>query len=302
MATTENTKILNKDYLAEQLYNYHTKYITEGIEIKKQDKINIASNHLTWAENRIGINIDDREAKQNDYIVLKNAENGSLSWKTPITDQANLAANSDLLVTGSAVFNFQGSDNINTLGNITSGTWNAGDIALSNHNLTVNGNGKITVGSFVIENNSSENLQIKYADNSYLTLDTSGKLTTKSIDTENISSTNISSTNISATNIDVSSNGNITAGEASVSDLNVDDIIAINQFEIKQSGNELQIKYVDTEGNTNSCLTINSSGNLNTTQVTATTISTTSFTLNNEVCEFATIEEFDINSIEKNES
>ena len=296
MATTENTKILNKDYLAEQLYNYHTKYITEGIEKKKQDKIKVASNHLTWEKNRLGINIDDSEAKQNDYIVLKNAENGSLSWKTPITDQGVLE-NSDLLVTGKAVFSFEGSANINTLGDITSGTWNAGDIALSNHNLTVNGNGKITVGSFVIEKNSSGNLQIKYADNSYLTLDTSGKLTTKSIDTENISSTNISSTNISATNIDVSSNGNITAGEASVSDLNVDDIIAINQFEIKQSGNELQIKYVDTEGNTNSCLAINSSGNLNTTQVTATTISTTSFILNNEECEFATIYDFDINLI-----
>ena len=297
MATTENTKILNKDYLAEQLYNYHTKYITEGIEKNKQDKIDIASNHLTWVKNRIGININDNGAKENDYIVLKNAGDGSLSWKTPITDQANLAANSDLLVTGSAVFNFQGSDNINTLGAVTTGTWNAGNITLNDHNLTVNGNGKITVGSFVIEKNSSGNLQIKYADNSYLTLDTSGKLTTKSIDTENISSTNISSTNISATNIDVSSNGNITAGEASVSDLNVDDIITINQFKIKQSGNELQIKYVDTEGNTNSCLAINSSGNLNTTQVTATKISTTSFFLKGEECEFATIEEFDINLI-----
>ena len=297
MATTENTKILNKDYLAEQLYNYHTKYITEGIEKNKQDKIYIDSKHLTWADNRLGINIDDSEAKANDYIVLEDVDNGSLSWKTPITNQAELA-NSVSLVTGNAVFSFEGSTNINTLGDITSGTWNAGDIALSNHNLTVNGNGKITVGSFVIEKNSSGNLQIKYADNSYLTLDTSGKLTTKSIDTENISSTNISSTNISATNIDVSSNGNITAGEASVSDLNVDDIIAINQFEIKQSGNELQIKYVDTEGNTNSCLAINSSGNLNTTQVTATKISTTSFILNNEVCEFATIDDFNIDLIE----
>ena len=297
MATTENTKILNKDYLAEQLYNYHTKYITEGIEKNKQDKIYIDSKHLTWADNRLGINIDDSEAKANDYIVLEDVDNGSLSWKTPITNQAELA-NSVSLVTGNAVFSFEGSTNINTLGDITSGTWNAGDIALSNHNLTVNGNGKITVGSFVIEKNSSGNLQIKYADNSYLTLDTSGKLTTKSIDTENISSTNISSTNISATNIDVSSNGNITAGEASVSDLNVDDIIAINQFEIKQSGNELQIKYVDTEGNTNSCLAINSAGNLNTTQVTATKISTTSFILNNEVCEFATIDDFNIDLIE----
>lgn len=297
MATTENKKILNKDYLAEQLYNYHTKYITEGIEKNKQDKIYIDSKHLTWADNRLGINIDDSEAKANDYIVLEDVDNGSLSWKTPITNQAELA-NSVSLVTGNAVFSFEGSTNINTLGDITTGTWNAGDIALSNHKLTVNGNGKITVGSFVIEKNSSGNLQIKYADNSYLTLDTSGKLTTKSIDTENISSTNISSTNISATNIDVSSNGNITAGEASVSDLNVDDIIAINQFEIKQSGNELQIKYVDTKGNTNSCLAINSSGNLNTTQVTATTISTTSFILNNEECEFATIDDFDINLIE----
>ena len=30
MATTENTKILNKDYLAEQLYNYHTKYANKN--------------------------------------------------------------------------------------------------------------------------------------------------------------------------------------------------------------------------------------------------------------------------------
>ena len=291
MATTENTKILNKDYLAEQLYNYHTKYITEGIEIKKQDKINIASNHLTWAENRIGINIDDREAKQNDYIVLKNAENGSLSWKTPITDQANLAANSDLLVTGSAVFNFQGSDNINTLGNITSGTWNAGDIALSNHNLTVNGNGKITVGSFVIEKNSSENLQIKYADNSYLTLDTSGKLTTKSIDAETIS----------ATNIDVSSDdGEITTDKASIYDLNIGNTITItSNFVIEQDNyGNLQIKYAD-----NSYLTLDTSGKLTTKSIDAETISaTTSFFLKGEECEFATIDDFNINSIEQNES
>lgn len=216
MATTENTKILNKDYLAEQLYNYHTKYITEGVEKKKQDKIDIASNHLTWEENKIGINIDDSVAKQNDYIVLKNADDGSLSWKTPITDQVKLA-NSDLLVTGKAVFDFQGSANINTLGTITTGIWRAGDITLSNHNLTVDGNGKITIGSFEINKNSGgEKLQIKYAENSYLTLDTTG--------------------------------------------------------------------------------------NLNTAQVTATTISTAKFVLNNEECEFATINDFDINSIEQNES
>ena len=289
MATTENTKILNKDYLAEQLYNYHTKYITEGVEKKKQDKIDIASNHLTWKENRIGINIDDSVAKQNDYIVLKNAEDGSLSWKTPITDQGDLA-NSDSLVTGKVVFNFEGSTNINTLGTVTAGTWNAGDITLNDHNLTVGGNGKITVGNFVIEQNSYGNLQIKYANNSYLTLDATGGLTTKSIDAETIS----------ATNIDVSSDGGeITTDKASVYDLSIGNTITIsNAFVIeKNDSGKLQIKYAD-----NSYLTLDTTGNLNTAKVTADTISTTNFSLKGEECVFATINDFNINLIEQNES
>lgn len=294
MATTENTKILNKDYLAEQLYNYHTKYITEGVEKKKQDKIDIASNHLTWEENKIGINIDDSVAKQNDYIVLKNADDGSLSWKTPITDQVKLA-NSDLLVTGKAVFDFQGSANINTLGTVMAGTWNAGDITLNGHNLTVGGNGKITVGSFEINKNSDgEKLQIKYTNGSYLTLDTSGKLTTESIDAEAINAETIS-----ATNIGVSSDGIITANKARIYDLNIGNTITItDKFVIEQNDSgKLQIKYAE-----NSYLTLDTTGNLNTAQVTATTISTAKFVLNNEECEFATINDFDINSIEQNES
>ena len=285
MATTENTKILNKDYLAEQLYNYHTKYITEGVEKKKQDKIDIASNHLTWKENRIGINIDDSVAKQNDYIVLKNTGDGSLSWKTPITDQGNLES-SNSLVTGKAVFDFKGSTNINTLGTVTEGTWNAGDITLNDHNLTVGGNGKITVGSFEINQNSNGNLQIKYEDG-YLTLDTSGNLNTKSIDAETIDAETIDAETINATD------------NASIFDLNIYNTITINQFEIEQndSGN-LQIKYAD-----NSYLTLDTSGKLTTKSITAETISaTTSFFLKGEECVFATISDFDINSIEKNES
>ena len=292
MATTENTKILNKDYLAEQLYNYHTKYITEGVEKKKQDKIDIASSHLTWKENRIGINIDDSGAEQNDYIVLESKDNGRLSWRSPITDQRDLAG-SDSLVTGKAVFNFKGSANINTLGTVTAGTWNAGDITLNDHNLTVGGNGKITVGSFEINQNSyeNENLQIKYAENSYLTLDTSGRLTTKSIDVETIS----------ATNIDVlSDNGKITANKASIYDLNIGNTITItSSFVIEQNSyGNLQIKYAE-----NSYLTLDTSGRLTTKSITAESITaTTSFFLKGEECEFATIGDFNINSIEQNES
>ena len=281
MATTENTKILNKDYLAEQLYNYHTKYITEGVEKKKQDKIDIASSHLTWKENRIGINIDDSGAKQNDYIVLESKDNGRLSWRSPITDQGNLA-DSDLLVTGKAVFNFKGSANINTLGTVTTGTWNAGDITLNDHNLTVSGNGKITVGNFEINQSSNGNLQIKYADNSYLTLDTSGNLNTKSIDAETIDAETINATD-----------------NASIFDLNICNTITINQFEIEQndSGN-LQIKYAD-----NSYLTLDTSGKLTTKSITAESITaTTSFFLKGEECVFATIGDFNIGLIEQNES
>ena len=286
MATTENTKILNKDYLAEQLYNYHTKYITEGVEKKKQDKIDIASSHLTWKENRIGINIDDSGAKQNDYIVLESKDNGRLSWRSPITDQGNLA-DSDLLVTGKAVFNFKGSANINTLGTVTTGTWNAGDITLNDHNLTVSGNGKITVGNFEINQSSNGNLQIKYADNSYLTLDTSGNLNTKSIDAETIDAETIDAETINATD------------NASIFDLNICNTITINQFEIEQndSGN-LQIKYAD-----NSYLTLDTSGKLTTKSITAESITaTTSFFLKGEECVFATIGDFNIGLIEQNES
>ena len=280
MATTENTKILNKDYLAEQLYNYHTKYITEGVEKKKQDKIDIASNHLTWKENRIGINIDDSGAKQNDYIVLESKDNGRLSWRSPITDQGNLE-NSDSLVTGKAVFDFKGSTNINTLGTVTEGTWNAGDITLNDHNLTVGGNGKITVGNFEINQSSNRNLQIKYT-NGYLTLDTSGGLTTKSIDTETINAETINAETITADN-------------AGIFDLSIGNTITItSNFVIEQNDSgKLQIKYAD-----NSYLTLDTTGNLNTRSITAESITaTTNFFLKGEECVFATISDFNIDSI-----
>lgn len=41
MASTNNTKILSKDYLAEQLYNYHKKFIIGGVEANKQDNLKL---------------------------------------------------------------------------------------------------------------------------------------------------------------------------------------------------------------------------------------------------------------------
>lgn len=239
MATTNNIKILNKDYLAEQLYNYHKKYVASSIndiETNKQNNLEVVSNHLTWKNNNIlGVNIsNDSEANKNDYLVLENKENGSLSWKTPIADQENLEG-SEFLVTGKAVFNFVGSTNINTLGTIKKGTWEAGDITLNEHNLTVNENGKIIVGNFEI-NQEEKVLKIKYANNSYLTLNSSGELEIKSI-------------NVNTSLID----------EADIFNLVVGDNIKIGNFEIRKFDEEnLKI------GSETSSLTLSSSGELNT--------------------------------------
>ena len=334
MATTNNIKILNKDYLAEQLYNYHKKYVASsinGIETNKQNNLEVVSNHLTWENNNIlGVNIsNDSEANKNDYLVLENKENGSLSWKTPITEQENLEG-SEFLVTGKAVFNFVGSTNINTLGTIKKGTWEAGDITLNEHNLTVNEGGKIIVGNFEI-NQDNEVLKIKYAD-SYLTLDSSGELHTKSInvdtsirtDEANIFNLTIGDSikigdfeirkfedniKIGGTSfLTLSPSGelntaSISTNEANITNLNADSIkIKNSDFEIKQEEGNLQIG--------SEFLTIDSSGELKTMNINnAADITTTNlnvkgyyFMLGGVQCTLAKESEFDINSITKSES
>lgn len=334
MATTNNIKILNKDYLAEQLYNYHKKYVASSINViesNKQNNLEVVSNHLTWENNNIlGVNIsNDNEANKNDYLVLENKENGSLSWKTPITEQKNLEG-SEFLVTGKAVFNFVGSTNINTLGTIKEGAWEAGDITLNEHNLTVNENGKIIIGNFEI-NQEEEVLKIKYADNGYLTLNSSGELETESIKANtsfiqdaNIFNLNTNSIKISnfeirkfdeenlkigseASFLTLSPSGeletaSITTGEANISNLNADSIkIKNSDFEIKQEEEgRLQIG--------SEFLTVDSSGNLETMNINTETITTKNlniggrFMLGNVICTLAKESEFNIDSITKSES
>ena len=282
MATTNNIKILNKDYLAEQLYNYHKKYVASsinGIETNKQNNLEVVSNHLTWENNNIlGVNIlNDSEANKNDYLVLENKENGSLSWKTPITEQENLEG-SESLVTGKAVFNFVGSTNINTLGTIKEGTWEAGDITLNGHNLTVDENGKIIVGNFEI-NQEEEVLKIKYADG-YLNLSSSGELGIKSI-------------NVSTS---------LFAEDANIFNLTIGDNIKISDFEIKQEGENLQIG--------SEFLTLDPFGKLETMDINNTVGITTTeltvrgyyFMLGDVQCTLAREDDFKIDSITGKES
>ena len=335
MATTNNIKILNKDYLAEQLYNYHKKYVASsinGIETNKQNNLEVVSNHLTWENNNIlGVNIsNDSEANKNDYLVLENKENGSLSWKTPITEQENLEG-SEFLVTGKAVFNFIGSTNINTLGTIKEGTWEAGDITLSEHNLTVNEGGKIIIGNFEI-NQENEVLKIKYAD-SYLALDSSGELHTKSINVDtsiityeanifnltigdSIKIGNFEIRKFEEKNLKIGSEASfltlspsgeletpsISTNEANITNLNADSIkIKNSDFEIKQEGENLQIG--------SEFLTLDPFGKLETASIETSEANITSelivrgnFILGNTLCELAKESDFKIDLITGKES
>lgn len=329
MATTNNIKILNKDYLAEQLYNYHKKYVSNNlkdINTNKQNNLEVVSNHLTWKNNNIlGVNIsNDSEANKNDYLVLENKESGSLSWKTPITEQEDLEG-SEFLVTGKAVFNFVGSANINTLGTIKEGTWEVGDITLNEHNLTVNENGKIIVGNFEI-NQENEVLKIKYAEGGYLTLDSSGELEIKNIrantslfaEEANIFNLNADSIKISDSDFEIrKSEDNLKIGgtyfltlspsgkletasietsEANITNLNADNIkIKNSDFEIKQEGESLQIG--------SEFLTLSPSGELNTTSIITSEANITNlivrgnFTLGNTLCELAKESDFKIDDL-----
>lgn len=134
---TNNSKVITKDYLAEQFFIYHNKYIKEGIETNKQDKLIVDTKHLTWDNSNLGLKIDnDNNAKVNDYISLKNSD-GTLTWKTPIINKSEIVDNNENLVTGTAVYNFEGSNNIKKVGTISEGSWDVGDIQIDDNSLKI---------------------------------------------------------------------------------------------------------------------------------------------------------------------
>lgn len=151
---TNKTKYTTKNYLAEQFYNYNKKYIIEDVKQNKQDNLEIVSNHITWEDGKkLGLNItNDRDAKPYDYLVLepwedddyyedefgdKIYDSGKLIWETPISSQDDISSGSKRLVNGNAVYTWKGSENITTLGQITTGSWKVEKLELiSNANET----------------------------------------------------------------------------------------------------------------------------------------------------------------------
>ena len=136
MANTNNKKVIDKDYLAKQLYIYHKDY-TRPLDNGKQNNLEITSNHISFEdEYKLGLKIiNDDTAKANDYLSLVN-EDGDMTWKTP-KDTVDYYddANNDTLITAKALASFVGSDTIKIVGNIEQGNWKVGNISITRDDL-----------------------------------------------------------------------------------------------------------------------------------------------------------------------
>ena len=139
-ATTKNRKILDKEFLEDSIYLYDKNYTH-----KKQNIIDNKSPHISLeskdekdlSKAKLNINIsNDSERKNYDYLIANNDEkNNTLKWISPVyPDDKELLSTEKLneydkkLISAKALNNFQGTENINTVGEITLGTWNAGSI------------------------------------------------------------------------------------------------------------------------------------------------------------------------------
>lgn len=183
---TNNNKAITKDYLAEQFFLYHDKYINKGIEAGKQANLIVDTTHITWDNPKLGLKIDnDKDAQENDYISLKNLD-GTLTWKAPIIDQSEIDNDNENLVTGKAIFNFEGSRNIKTVGTISEGSWDVGDIQINDKTLKIS--------DFTIKQEETGKLSILSEEHSGLIIDSlilKEKLTVENIETSNLDTSNL---------------------------------------------------------------------------------------------------------------
>lgn len=176
---TNRTKFLTKDYLTEQFYIYNKKYIIDDVKKNKQDNLEITSRHITWEDShKLGLNItNDRDAKPYDYLILEPWDeddyyedefgdkvygSGKLRWDSPIDDQSKITNGSKFLVNGNAVYNWKGSENITTLGQITTGSWKVGRMELFSEISDSKDETYQKIGNFKIEfiNSDANNLKI----------------------------------------------------------------------------------------------------------------------------------------------
>jgi hypothetical protein len=150
MANTNNKKVIDKDYLAKQIYIYDKEYINP-IRSSKQNKIEIVSKHISLEDDyKLGLKIINEDtATRNSYLRLVNSENGDMDWVVP-KEQIDYYDDKEAeeLVTAKAVANFAGSNTIKILGEIKQGSWKVGNISINENDM---GFGKINLNVNTID-------------------------------------------------------------------------------------------------------------------------------------------------------
>lgn len=180
---TKNLKIISKDYLAEQFYNYHKNYVLtmqKSLSEGKQDALIVEGSELYFDGARLSFYVNGN--KENGYYLKY--EDGKLATQNPIKDlKEDPESNLTVLVSKKAILNFEGTENINTVGNILKGTWEVGRIKINNDSI------KIGDTNISINNND-----IATIDNADIT---TANITTATIDNANITTANITNITIS---------------------------------------------------------------------------------------------------------
>ena len=150
MANTNNKKVIDKDYLAKQIYIYDKEYINP-VRSNKQNKIEIVSKHISLEDDhKLGLKIINEDtATRNSYLRLVNSENGDMDWVVP-KEQVDYYDDKEAeeLVTAKAVANFAGSDTIKIVGEIEEGSWKVGNISINENDM---GFGKINLNVNTID-------------------------------------------------------------------------------------------------------------------------------------------------------
>ena len=183
---TNNLKIVSKDYLVEQFYNYHKNYtekIKNELDAGKQTAITIQGGGIELKPDgsmSLVITREGEEIGALNYLILGN-EN-TLSGKIPVSSfEGTDDDKNDRLITRKAISDFKGTANIDKVGKIKEGSWQVGKIEIDTDSIKV-GETEIKADSNVatIDNVNIENTNINDA----------------TIENVNIENTNITNANI----------------------------------------------------------------------------------------------------------
>ena len=164
---TNNLKIVSKDYLAEQFYNYHEQYVLtmqKELDEGKQKAITVVSPEVSLEDGKMTFNVDGSKTIG---CYLKYNDNKQLVAQPPIENVHSEIGDNLTLVSKKAILNFEGTNKITKVGTIEEGTWEVGSIKIDENTISVGSsiieiddNNKASINKITIKEASIKNATI----------------------------------------------------------------------------------------------------------------------------------------------